>query len=98
MNLQGEDRMKDPYRELAEKNRQPLEKRMHRKETDTGLQQSVPLRNQSKKRMSLITGLLVLFIATPFAALFYWTEEQPEAEHVLPQQEETDYGEQAEGR
>lgn len=89
--------MKDPYRELAEKNRQPLEK-MRPDEAGAVLERPVSFRTPSKKRVSLITGLLVLFIATPFAALFYWTEEQPETEHVFPQQEETDYSEQAEGR
>ncbi len=79
--------MKDPYRELVERHKQPLEKVQATVETD-GQPLTRPVKNQEEKKRHypLLTCLLVFFIASPFLAMFLFKEEKPAINQVVTEQ------------
>ncbi|OXS80300.1 hypothetical protein [Domibacillus enclensis] len=79
--------MKDPYRELAEKHKQPLEK-VTKPEVEEGesLQRPVHKKADKQTHYPLITALLVFFIASPFIAVYAFKEEKPVVNQIVNEQ------------
>ncbi|WP_046173742.1 hypothetical protein [Domibacillus indicus] len=78
---------KDPYRELAERHKQPLEKvKEPDLSEDGGLQRPVKEQTEKQRRFPLITGLLIFFIASPFLAIYALKEEKPVVNQIVHEQ------------
>ncbi|OES44465.1 hypothetical protein [Domibacillus iocasae] len=79
--------MKDPYREIAEQHKQPLEKIKEPvlAEGET-LQRPVKEKTEKKRHYPLITALLVFFIASPFLAVYMFKEEKPVVNQIVNEQ------------
>ena len=79
--------MKDPYREIAEQHKQPLEKIKEPTlaEGET-LQRPVKEKTENKRHYPLITVLLVFFIASPFLAIYALKEEKPVVNQIVKEQ------------
>ncbi|OLN23263.1 hypothetical protein BTO30_04655 [Domibacillus antri] len=81
---------KDPYREMAEKNKQPLEKVKESVQVSgEEWQRPVKEKNGKKRHYPLLTALLVFFIASPFLAVYALKEEKPVMNQVITEQNDT---------
>lgn len=76
--------MKDPYREIAEQHKQPLEK-VNESALAEGEVLQRPVKEKAEKRnhYPLITVLLVFFIASPFLAVYALKEEKPVVNQIV---------------
>lgn len=81
--------MKDPYREIAEQHKQPLEK-INESALAVGEVLQRPVKEKSEKRnhYPLITALLVFFIASPFLAVYTLKKEKPVVNQIVHEQPE----------
>lgn len=88
--------MKDPYREIAEQHKQPLEKVKEPvlAEGET-LQRPVKEKAEKRNHFPLITALLVFFIASPFLAVYAFKEEKPAVNQIVHEQPEDAHQETA---
>lgn len=79
--------MKDPYREIAEQHKQPLEKinEFALAEGET-LQRPVKEKSEKRNHFPLITALLVFFIASPFLVVYTLKEEKPVGNQTVHEQ------------
>jgi hypothetical protein len=81
---------KDPYREMAEQHKQPLEKVQNKQQEETGTpQRPVKEKNEKKRHYPLLTALLICFIASPFLAVYIYKEDKPPVEQVFTEQRDT---------
>ncbi|WP_050180748.1 hypothetical protein [Domibacillus robiginosus] len=79
--------MKDPYREIAEQHKQPLEKVKESALIEgEALQRPVKEKGEKRSRFPLITALLVFFIASPFIAVYAFKEEKPAVNQIVHEQ------------
>jgi hypothetical protein len=78
---------KDPYREMAEQHKQPLEKVKSKQQEETGsLQRPVKEKDEKKRHYPLLTALLICFIASPFIAVYVYKEDKPPVDEVFTEQ------------
>lgn len=81
--------MKDPYREMAERHKQPLEKVQEPVQADgESLQRPVKTQTEKKPHYPLLTLLLVFFIASPFVAVMAFKEEKPAVNETVREQQD----------
>ncbi|MGG3450058.1 MULTISPECIES: hypothetical protein [Bacillaceae] len=81
---------KDPYREMAEQHKQPLEKVQNKQQEDKGTpQRPVKEKGEKKRHYPLLTALLICFIALPFLAVYVYKEDKPPVERVFTEQHDT---------
>lgn len=80
---------KDPYREMAEQHKQPLEKVKNKHQEEAGTpQRPVKEKSEKKRHYPLLTVLLICFIVLPFLAVYVYKEDKPPVERVFTEQHE----------
>ncbi|OMP65885.1 hypothetical protein [Domibacillus epiphyticus] len=83
--------VKDPYREMAEKNKKPLTK-VEEDVTETDFQtlkRPVKEKDEKKRHYPLLTVMLIFFIASPFLAVYVFKEDKTDVNQVITEKNET---------